>query len=138
MRVFVDTSAFYALASASDEFHAQARVTYERLLQEENAELLTSSYVLVESFALIQTRLGFQVLEEFVSSIGDLVGIVWVGEELHRRAWKLLKKRQKVSFVDCTSFLIAQGEGAQVFAFDRDFIREGLPVIPQRGRIMLG
>jgi predicted nucleic acid-binding protein len=129
MKVFVDTSAFYALASASDEFHPQARATFEQLLQEE-AELLTSSYVLVESFALIQTRLGFQVLEAFVSSIGDLVEIVWVGEEVHRRAWKLLKKKQKVSFVDCTSFLIAKEEGAQVFAFDQDFIREGLPVIP--------
>ena len=128
MRVFVDTSAFYALASASDEFHHQARQTYERLL-EEGAELITSSYVLVESFALIQTRLGFPILESFVSSIEGVITIIWVDEGLHRRAWELLKERQQVSFVDCTSFLIAKEAGAQVFAFDEDFAREGLTVL---------
>lgn len=133
MRVFVDTSAFYALASASDEFHRQARRTYEKLLGND-AELLTSSYVLVESFALIQARLGFSVLESFVSSIEGVITIIWVDEELHRRAWRLLKERQRVSFVDCTSFLIVKEEGARVFAFDEDFAHEGLTVLPSKGR----
>jgi predicted nucleic acid-binding protein len=129
MKVFVDTSAFYALASASDEFHGPARALYEKLLRED-AELLTSSYVLVESFALIQSRLGFAVLREFVSSIEGLLRIIWVDERLHRRAWELLEKRQTVSLVDCASFLIAKAEGCQVFAFDEDFAREGLAVLP--------
>lgn len=129
MKVFVDTSAFYALASATDEFHEPAREIYEGLLRKD-AELLTSSYVLVESFALIQSRLGFPVLQEFVSSIEGLIRVIWVDEELHRRAWALLQQRQTVSLVDCTSFLIARGEGCQVFAFDEDFAREGLAVLP--------
>ncbi len=129
MKVFVDTSAFYALASAGDEFHSRARVVYEGLLRED-VELLTSSYVLVESFALIQARLGFPVLRDFVSSLEDLLRIIWVDEELHRRAWELLQERQTVSLVDCTSFLIAEDEGCRVFAFDEDFAREGLTVLP--------
>jgi len=132
MKVFVDTSAFYALASATDEFHHLAKETYEELLRRE-AELLTSSYILVESFALIQTRLGFAVLESFVSSIEGLFEVVWVDEELHRRAWELLKARRRVSFVDCTSFLIAKEEEAQVFAFDEDFAHEGLTLVPPLG-----
>jgi hypothetical protein len=52
---------------------------------------------LVESVALIQTRLDFQVLEEFVSSIDNLMGIVWVGEDLHQRAWKLLNKETEAA-----------------------------------------
>jgi len=129
MKVFTDTSAFYALASATDEFHQQARIIYEKLLHDEETEFLTSSYVLVESFALIHHRLGFDVLREFVTSIEGIFDVIWVDEKLHRRAWQLLQRKPKVSFVDCTSFLIIRKERAYVFAFDEDFPREKLPML---------
>lgn len=128
MKVFVDTSAFYALASATDEFHHRAREIYKELLAED-AKLLTSSYVLVESFALIQSRLGFEVLRAFVNSIQDLVEIVWVDEDLHWKAWKSLQEKKTASFVDCTSFLIAREKKARVFAFDEDFAEEGFTLL---------
>jgi predicted nucleic acid-binding protein len=45
MNTFVDTSAFYALASSSDEFHDSAKKTYQRLLYNDE-QLVTTSYIL--------------------------------------------------------------------------------------------
>ena len=63
-RVLIDTSAFYALRSATDLFHNRASVAYERLLDREQ-ELWTTSYTLVETVALLHRRLGFEVVSEF-------------------------------------------------------------------------
>ncbi len=63
-RVLVDTSAFYALYSASDLFHDRAKVAYERLVDREQ-ELWTTSYTLVETVALLHKRLGFDVVSKF-------------------------------------------------------------------------
>jgi hypothetical protein len=77
-RVLVDTSAFYALLSSTDEFDERARTAYERLLDREQ-ELWTTSYILVEMAALTHRRLGFEALETFVRSVDrgpvpDLLG----------------------------------------------------------------
>ena len=50
--VLVDTSAFYALISATDEFHGRARAAYERLLDRDQG-LWSTSYVIVETIALV-------------------------------------------------------------------------------------
>ena len=49
MRVFFDTSAFYALASQSDIHHQEAKVFYEEaFVKVEEIQFVTSSYILVE------------------------------------------------------------------------------------------
>ncbi len=57
MRIFTDTSAFYALLDRDDANHRQAKRMWADLLGAENT-LVTSNYILVESFALLQNRLG--------------------------------------------------------------------------------
>ena len=49
-RLLVDTSAFYALFSATDLFHDRARAAYERLVDRE-WELCATSYTVVETTA---------------------------------------------------------------------------------------
>lgn len=102
MSVFIDTSAFYALASSSDEFHDYAKKTYRKLL-ENNKHLITTSYVFIETIALIHRRLGFEALEAFVNSIQESVEIIWVDKHLHEKSWRKLKtkKSENISFVDC-------------------------------------
>jgi len=111
VNVFVDTSAFYALASASDEFHNSGKEIYLKLL-ENHVPLVTTSYVLVETMALIHRRLGFEVLEMFMKSLQGIVDIVWVDMESHDAGWKMLSahKSKKVSMVDCVSFVTMQSE----------------------------
>ena len=58
MKVFVDTSALLAVLDADEKRHKQAASAWKRLL-EEDARLVTTNYVLVESFALsVLTTLG--------------------------------------------------------------------------------
>lgn len=129
--VLIDTSAFYALVSDADTFHQRARDEYERLLDREQ-KLWTTSYALVEAVALIQNRLGFSVLADFMSRIDGIVNIYWIDSEIHKRAWELLLDNQGVglSFVDWTLALVSSILNAPVFTFDTDFAKRGFFVTP--------
>ena len=131
-KILVDTSAFYALASSSDEFHPKARLQYQ-LLVDGAAELYTSSYVFTEAAALMHRRLGYPILESFVGSIRDTIRIVWATKRTHWEAWDFLKQRsgRGLSFVDCTTVVIARSLDAKVFGFDEGFASEGLVIIPR-------
>jgi uncharacterized protein len=130
--IFVDTAAFYALADASDPNHAAARTTLG-LLGAADAALVTHEYVLVETTALIQRRLGLTALRLFVDGLLPLIEVIWVDAHLHTEAREALLAagRREVSLVDWTSFLLMRRLGiAQAFTFDADFATEGFEVIP--------
>jgi predicted nucleic acid-binding protein len=129
--ILVDTSALYALVSASDEFHPQAREMYRAIL-EGGEEILATSYVLVETLALVHRRLGFEVLLTLYDSIEGVIETLWVDEPIHQQAWQdfAARRGQGLSFVDWTTVVAAGRLGATVFAFDSDFASENLSVIP--------
>ena len=131
MKAFLDTSGFYALVSSTDKFHVNARDAYESLILDD-VPLYTSSYVLVESIALIQRRLGYSVLKAFVESVTEVFSIIWVGEKIHRDAWALVEQRQgrEFSFVDATTILIAKEIDAHVVTFDDSFKKVGIKTLP--------
>ena len=130
--VLIDTSAFYALASDDDIFHRRARDEYERVIDREQ-ELWTTSYALVETIALIQNRLGFNALSDFMNQIGGIVNVFWVHSEVHTQAWEHLTANQGagLSFVDWTLALASRILDAPVFTFDSDFANQGFVVIPR-------
>lgn len=132
-RVVIDTSAFYALASGDDRFHDNARYTFERLIDHER-ELWTTSYALVETIALMQNRLGFATLSDFMNGIDGLVSVFWIDSALHNRAWNLFTENQGMglSLVDWTVALVSRRLDAQTFTFDGGFAnQQGLYVIPR-------
>ena len=131
MKAFLDTSGFYALVSSTDKFHVNARDAYESLILDD-VPLYTSSYVLVESIALIQRRLEYSVLKAFVESVTEVFSIIWVGEKIHRDAWALVEQRQgrEFSFVDATTILIAKDIDAHVVTFDDSFKKVGIKTLP--------
>ena len=131
MKAFLDTSGFYALVSSSDRFHVNAKGAYESLILDE-VPLYTSSYVLVESIALVHRRLGYSVLKAFVDSVTEVFSIIWVGEKVHRDAWDLVEQRQgrAFSFVDATTILIAKEIDAHVVTFDDSFKKVGIKTLP--------
>lgn len=130
-RVVLDTSALLALLDADDEFHEEADALYDQLLGD-GCELWLSSYIRVETIALAHRRLGFEPLRDLVESLEVSTMTVWMDEPLHRAVWAEFAERsgQRLSFVDCSTLLIARALGATVFTFDSDFSLEGLPVVP--------
>jgi predicted nucleic acid-binding protein len=134
LSVFVDTSAWYALASVSDQDHAAAEQIYAGLI-ERNEPLVTSSYVLAESMGLIQRRLGWKALELYAAAMRTM-DVVWIDEGLHREAETILfARRRGISIVDAAAFALMKSLGIEsAFAFDDDFEREGFAVLrPQEG-----
>lgn len=129
----MDTSALYALISSTDDFHAQAKSSYERLLDWE-WELWTTSYILVEASALVHYRLGFQPLKTLMETLlSDIVHILWVEDTIHREAWRRMVQREgkRFSFVDWTTIVTAERVKASVFTFDQGFRQEGVLVFPR-------
>lgn len=132
MTTFVDTSALYAVLDRDDERHEAARKTWTRILSED-APLLTSNYVLVESFALIQSRLGMEALRTFSDAVLPVIRLHWVSEEDHRTGAQavLAADRRGLSLVDCVSFHVMRRlRVREVFAFDRHFGEQGFRVVP--------
>ncbi|MFV1957919.1 MAG: type II toxin-antitoxin system VapC family toxin, partial [Planctomycetota bacterium] len=68
MTVFADTSALLAVLDADDRHHARARSVWTRLLDAKE-RLVTGNYVLVETHALVRTRLGFPALRALVEDV---------------------------------------------------------------------
>lgn len=132
MSVFVDTSAFFAVLDSDDEMHPKARREWARELNE--GELLhTSSYVLVETSALLQRRIGMDGLRTFTTDILPVVNVVWVDDGIHRSAYHalLVSSRRDISLVDCVSFEAIRRFGIdQVFCFDPHFTEQGFQVLP--------
>jgi len=85
--IFIDTSVFYAILDHDDRAHAAARTTWISILSPAGAaSLITSNYVLVESFALIQERLGIDAVREFNDAVLPVVVSHWVTEQDHAAA----------------------------------------------------
>ena len=129
--VFVDTSAILALLVASDEAHERAKLGFAHLSQQQS-RLVTSSYVLVETYALLGRRFGREAVRSFRESLVPLFVIVWVDEAIHERGLELLlaSEFRGLSLVDAVSFVTARDHGAQhVFAFDRHFALAGFSFV---------
>lgn len=125
--VLADTSALFALLVEEDVNHARARRAF-RGLRERRVTLRTSSYVLLETYALLGRRVGVTGMKGFRDHLEPLLSVVWVAEALHARGLDLLlrRRRRRPSLVDTVSFELMRAEGIEeAFAFDPDFEREG-------------
>lgn len=130
--IYVDTSAFLALVHLDDPNHEQALQLWKKLIVDEQ-QLISNNYVLVESIALIQRRIGLRAVSILHNDILPFVEIDWLDEELHNAIVKTLLKnnRRQISFVDRSSFdTMRRYEVQTAFAFDSHFPDQGFEVIP--------
>jgi len=131
-KIFVDTSALFALVNTSDEKHILAWDMWNEFLMQD-AKLITNNYVMVESIALIQNRLGIQVVRQFNINIASLLQILWIDEEQHIAITDRLfsANRRQLSHVDCSSFeTMRRLKIEKAFTFDKHFREQGFDVIP--------
>lgn len=134
MNIFVDTSGFYAVLDADDVQNAAARTGWIDLLEGPNS-LYTSNYILVETIALLQNRIGMEGVRVFTADILPLVNVFWVDEGTHRSAHHalLVSGRRDLSLVDCVSFEAMRRLNLNdAFCFDSHFQEQGFRVLPGR------
>ena len=128
--VVIDTSAFYAIVSDDDRFHNSAIETYNALT-DQNVELWTSSYALIETIALVHRRLGFQVLAQLLGIIESNVKVHFIEDSIHSMAIRefISTEGRGLSLVDWTVVLVARIKSAYLFTFDRRMANIGANVV---------
>ncbi|MEW6490561.1 MAG: PIN domain-containing protein [Thermodesulfobacteriota bacterium] len=127
MKVFADTSGLFASIVRNDRMHGDAKPLFSLLL-ETGAEIHTTSYVLLETLALLQARAGIGAAQAFEHAIRPLLRVTWVDESLHSRAFLRLERigLRSVSLVDCAGFEVMEAVGIRAaFAYDPHFEEQG-------------
>ncbi len=130
--IFVDTSAFYALLDGDDAEHSRGLKLWEGKPPGER-DLVTTNYVVLESMALLQPRLGMPAVRGFRDSILPLVRIEWIDEAHHAQAVSafIAAGRRGLSLVDLSSFETMRRLGIRsAFTFDRHFRQYGFETLP--------
>lgn len=132
MIYYIDTSALLAILDADDKNHVKAKQQWTDLVLAE-ATLVCSDYVLVESLALIQHRIGLMAVKVFHEDIFPLLTVEWVDESIYQSGITsvLIAARRDLSLVDCISFEVMRRLGIQsVFTFDKHFKEQGFLCLP--------
>ncbi len=132
MSLFVDTSALYALLVRSEASHERVLDAFRAAVQDDEP-LFTTSYVLVETAALLQHRIGLDAVRDLERAIVPLLSVEWVSEGLHRRATARLLRgdRRRVSLVDCASFEFMKAKSlTRALSLDHHFSDAGFEVVP--------
>ncbi len=109
-RVFVDSSAYYALTDPRDEHHADAVVAVQRLGREGN-DLYTSNFVAAEMHGLILNRLERYTAERVLDRLyAGATRIVRATQGDETRAREIIHQNQdkEYSLVDAISFAVMQ------------------------------
>ena len=132
MSVFGDTSALYPLLVSSEVSHAAARAAFKQLLKA-GRPIWTTSFVLVETMALLQHRIGLNAARDFDEEIVPVLSIAWVDDDLYRRGTERLwrEDRRRLSLVDCVGFeFMRLNAVTTAFAIDPHFGEAGFELMP--------
>ena len=126
-QVFVDTSGFYAELDGTDPNHERAKNSFTLALTQK-LKLVTTNYVVHESWAVIQARLGWDAVDAWRDHLMTLCDVVWITQELHNLGEARCRqaRQRHLSLTDCVSIEIMRRRRIeQAIAFDEHFDREG-------------
>jgi predicted nucleic acid-binding protein len=133
LRVFCDTSFFYACFDAEDVNHDRA----EALADEAACSgvlFLTTWDIISETATLLRYRLGIAPALAFLEEVKPTLIIVSYGDLVRTEAEEVFRQRgrqRRLSFCDAISFVVVTSllDNMACFAFDRNFRALGLTVI---------
>jgi len=132
VRLFVDTSAWYALNDRDDQFRQQA-LDKMASVKSQHIELITSDYIFDESVTLISARIGHRAAVAFGDAMlkSSFASMVTISDDVRLAAFELFRKYgdKNLSFTDCTSFaLMKRLKLKTAFTFDGHFQQVGFEV----------
>jgi len=133
-RVFVDTSAYFAVSNRRDAFHYPALRTMEQLILNRQ-RLMTTNAVLFELHGLMLARGPRHLALETVSGIGESAAttVVRLRRQDEDRGWQIIRQytAKDFSLTDATSFAVMERLGISVaFSLDRHFAQYGWELVP--------
>lgn len=129
MRLFVDTSAWFALVDRSDQNH-RAAAGFVKQFRVEPVIWHLTDYIVDETATLLRLKLSHCEAVAFLDFLDRSRQVVrsQVTPDLLREAEAIFRRYsdKKWSFTDCVSFAYMDAQGlADVFAFDRNFTEYG-------------
>lgn len=132
--LFVDSSAWIALADDADQSHSTAVEAYPGLLRRYQ-RLVTTNLIVAETYIVLRRGLGSQAALAFLESVEGSIRIekVYSTLGLEKAAAALLRQYEDhdLSFTDALSFaLMTEREISETFAFDHHFITAGFCLVP--------
>jgi predicted nucleic acid-binding protein len=132
--IFVDTSAWVALADKDDAYHKKAAAVYPSLLKTQR-NLITSNFIIAEAYIIILNELGHTPALHFLERIKASPRIlkIYSNEEIEAEAEGILAKYsdQDFSYTDAVSFVIMKRQKIKrAFCFDKHFVTAGFESVP--------
>ncbi|MEO1124045.1 MAG: PIN domain-containing protein [Cyanobacteria bacterium J06639_16] len=130
-KIFIDTSAFAALADSRDDNHHNA-VQFNQSTK--GISLFTSNYVLDELYTLLRLNVGYPRTVHFKTKLDQLtesgiLTIIWITKDLATQTWQVFEKfntDKHWSLTDCSSHVVMKTQNiTDVFAFDHHFSQMG-------------
>lgn len=134
-RVFVDTSAYFALIDAQDANHSSAQAIADELSQEP-VRLLTTNFIIAETHALFLSRMRRDIALSFLREIDNSsTTIVRATAKDEQHAREILQKYRDRDFSLCDAISFAvmgRLNISSVFSFDRHFVQYGFAMVTAR------
>ncbi|MBL7184386.1 MAG: type II toxin-antitoxin system VapC family toxin [Anaerolineae bacterium] len=136
-QIFVDTSAWDAIADGGDPNHDVALLFRDEIAGQ--CQLVVTNYILDELYTLLLMNVGYQRAVDFKGKLDVLVEegvleVIWVSEDIATEAWAVFERfnvDKQWSFTDCVSYVVMKQRGiTEVFAFDDDFAQMGFVYQP--------
>jgi predicted nucleic acid-binding protein len=133
--IFINTSAWLALADRHDRDHARVLEISRRIARGEFGKQVITNYVVSETLTLIRRRPGLPAAVSLAKTFATSaeVRLFWIEPVHHEEAVQLMAAHaDKVwSVSDCTSFVVMRALGiSNALARDDDFAQAGFSVLP--------
>jgi len=131
--IFVDASAWVALADENDNRHAEAAQIYSHVLTHYQ-RLVTTNLVVAEAYVIIRHGLGITAAIELVETVNSSLRVRYIhsNEALEVQALAILRQYddQDFSYADAVSFAVMKQRGIlDAFAYDRHFRAMGFRMV---------
>jgi uncharacterized protein len=132
-QIFVDTSAYFALADRRDENHEVAVRVIHQIIRE-RAELLTTNYIIAETHTLLLNRIGYVIALRVIKELYKSQTRIYRAREAEeRKALDIVRiyADKGFSLVDAISFATMERfHVTQAFTFDHHFAQYGFLRLP--------
>ena len=131
LRLFCDTSFFYACLDSRDTNHKRAR---EIVTEAAACTFFVTWGIISETVTLLRYRKSFQAAVAFLAEIKPNLQIVVYGDQVRAEAEEIFRqygRDHRLSFCDAISFVVVTTllDHVPCLAFDEDFRALGLTVI---------